>query len=752
MILTGILFVLAFSDLIVGVSNDAVNFLNSAIGSKAASFNTIALFAMAGVLAGSVFSSGMMEVARKGIFHPQFFAFSEVMIIFLGVMLADIILLDLFNTFGIPTSTTVSVVFELLGAAVGMALIKVYHDPNHLSFGEYINSARALAIISAILFSVVVALLAGAIIQYFVRLVFTFDYEKNFRRFGAIWAGLAISGIMFFILIKGAKNATFMDKATKQAIHDNWLLILSTTFVAGTILFLILQRLKVNILRIVVLIGTFALAMAFAGNDLVNFIGVPMAAYNAYHFFVESGATSPDTFMMKDLAHKVPANTWMLVLSGVVMALTLKYSRKARSVTETEVNLGRQDEEGYERFGSTIFARMLVQNVINAHKRVTAILPDSFNEAVARRFKPKKWQPKEGAEDQQPPHFDMLRASVNIFVAAILISIGTTLKLPLSTTYVTFMVAMGSSLSDRAWGRESAVYRVSGVLAVIGSWFFTALFGFTMAFILVNIMYFGGKLVVFALLAVVAFILYQTHFLHKKREEKKSRLLREAQGIGKLSADKLVAKSADEVLRFLSAYQNLISRTLSNLASENRRGLRTTYSDFLDINALAKEKKEKVNKVIDKLTDDSLESGYYYVQVMDYLRELSNSTRHFIEPALKHVENSHKPLIPEQNESLNEVMQSLREFVNTALETVENRQSLETLNDKKKELLKTIKKARKLQIKRIKANQVGTRNSMLFFALLTELKNFALFGYSFVKAQQRLADSAKGILVDDTAE
>ncbi len=735
MILVGILFILAFSDLIVGVSNDAVNFLNSALGSKAGTFNTIMIFAALGILFGAVFSSGMMEVARKGIFHPEHFYFAEIMLIFMAVMLADIILLDLFNTFGMPTSTTVSIVFELLGAAVAMALIKIYYDTGDLSLGDYINTKKALAIISGILLSVVVSLLGGALVQYFVRLVFTFNYEKTLKRYGAIWGAISFTGIIYFILIKGVKGASFMTKEMKHMIKVEALTIIGLAFVAFFVLFLILQMFKVNILKVIVLVGTFSLATAFASNDLVNFIGVPMAAYNSFQYYVASGL-GPDEFSMAVLAKKVPTETWMLLASGLVMVLALRFSKKARSVTETELNLGRQ-EEGYERFGTNIFARVVVQSFVNGHRRVSSFLPKSFNRSIERSFEPKRYK-----QDEEVLHFDLLRASVNILMAAILISIGTSMGLPLSTTYVTFMVAMGTSLSDKAWGRESAVYRVAGVMTVIGGWFFTAFFAFTMAFIIVGITYFGGKYAVFGVMIAAVFFLYQTHFLHKKRAKKKSKLFKEALEIGKISSDKLINKSATTVASFLSEYNVMIKNGLRDLTIENRKDLKVIYADFMELNEIAKGKKHNVSKVIDKLTDDSLESGFHYVQVMDYLREMSKSVRYLLEPSLTHLENSHKPLIEVQNIDLADLTMTLSNYIELAKNVVNGAAVKDDLSASKKQLLKTIKKARKRQIKRIKLHEVGTRNSMLYLTILTEIKNIALFTASMVSSHIALVEAA----------
>ena len=749
-ILIIILFVLAFSDLIIGVSNDAVNFLNSAIGSKTAPFNTIIIFAGLGILFGAIFSSGMMEVARKGIFHPEHFYFSEIMLVFLAVMLTDIILLDLFNTFGMPTSTTVSIVFELLGAAVAMSLIKIYMNPDALSIGEYINTQKALAIIGGILLSVAVSILAGAFIQYLVRLVFTFDYEETFKKFGAIWGSISFTGIIYFILIKGIKDASFMTSEVKHLIQDQWLLIIGISFVVFYFMFLILQKVfKLNILRIIVLVGTFALATAFAGNDLVNFIGVPMAAYNSFQFWVASNA-APEAFSMASLAAKVPTETWMLIASGIVMVLTLKFSKKARSVTETEVNLGRQDE-GYERFGSNAFARVLVQLVMNTHKSLSSLVPKKLNKAIIARFKPVTY-----AHDTSvpPPQFDMLRASVNIMMAAIVISLGTSLKLPLSTTYVTFMVAMGTSLSDRAWGRESAVYRISGVLAVVGGWFFTALFAFTLSFIILSIIYFGGKIAIAIILIAAGYFLFQTHFLYKKREQNKQKLLQEAQLIGKVDTIKIKESSQKIITQFLSAYNDIINRGISTLSVENKKGLRLTYADYLKLNKMTRDKKDQVHKLIDNLSNDSFEAEYFYVQVLDYIREVNNNVEDLIKPALDHIENSHKPLIQSQIEDLNNLTHVLHIYINNLIQIVKKESiiDIQSLYTERDRFLKLLRSAKKEQIKRIKAHEVGTRNSMLYFALLIEMKNISIFSLSVIKSHLQIVAIQEGKNVDDDAD
>ena len=443
LILVVVLFALAISDLIVGVSNDAVNFLNSAIGSKAAPKWIIFTVASLGVLVGATFSSGMMEVARKGIFHPDMFFFSEIMIIFLAVMITDVILLDAFNTFGLPTSTTVSIVFELLGAAVAVSLVKISQAGASISeLSNYINSSKALAIISGILLSVFVAFLVGAIVQYISRLVFSFKQHKTLKYYGSIFGGLSIAAMTYFMIIKGAKGASFMSKETVEFLKSNMIMILVYSFFGWTLLLQLLYWIfKIDIPKMIVLVGTFGLAMAFAGNDLVNFIGVPLAGFSSFKAWAASGGMSPDSFEMGMLSGKVPTPTYMLIIAGFVMIITLITSRKARGVVATTVDLSRHGE-GDERFGSSLFSRTIVRSATTINKNIKRVLPNSVIKGIESRFEPN--DELIDIPEYERPAFDKIRASVNLIVAGILISIGTSLKLPLSTTYVTFMVAMGT--------------------------------------------------------------------------------------------------------------------------------------------------------------------------------------------------------------------------------------------------------------------------------------------------------------------
>ncbi|WP_010135162.1 inorganic phosphate transporter, partial [Ochrovirga pacifica] len=507
--------ILAIIDLVVGVSNDAVNFLNSAIGSKAIPIKKIMIIASLGVLAGALSSSGMMEVARKGIFIPSQFQFNEIMYIFMAVMITDIILLDVFNTLGMPTSTTVSIVFELLGSAVTISVIKILGNDSQTiaDIWSYINHKTAVTIILGILLSVVVAFSVGAIVQFFSRLIYSFNIEKRPTYINAIFGGLSITAITYFIVIKGLKGSSIYDQL-KDVITNNTLEIIGIAFVIWTLIsFLLISAFKTNVLKIIIGIGTFSLAMAFAGNDLVNFIGVPIAAWNSYEAWQASGLPA-EQLSMGILAKKVPSNDLLLILAGAIMVVTLWFSKKARLVIETGVNLSRQGE-GHEKFKPNSASRAVVRAGISINNLYTKIVPNKTLEVINTKFsKPVVEFNRTDIKDL--PAFDMVRASVNLVVAGILISIGTSLKLPLSTTYVTFMVAMGTSLADRAWGRESAVYRIAGVLSVIGGWFLTALVAFTASAVIAYLIYLGNIFTVGILLTFI-FVLLSKNYLKKDK-------------------------------------------------------------------------------------------------------------------------------------------------------------------------------------------------------------------------------------------
>ena len=507
------LFLLAIFDLVVGVSNDAVNFLNSAIGSKAASFKLVITVAAVGVFFGAALSNGMMEIARHGIFQPEHFYFQELMCIFLAVMVTDVILLDIFNTLGMPTSTTVSMVFELLGGTFVLALIKIAMDETGmLGFGDLLNTEKALSVIIGIFLSVAIAFFFGTIVQYISRLIFTFNYTGRLKYTIGLFGGVAATAIIYFMLIKGLKDSSFMTAENKQWVQDNTLMLTTYCFIGFTILMQILHWCKVNVFKVIVLMGTFALATAFAGNDLVNFIGVPLAGLSAYQDFVANGAGDANGYLMGALNGPAKTPFIYLFLAGAIMVIALVTSKKAKNVIKTSVDLSRQDE-GDEMFGSSGVARSIVRNTMNAGQVIAKFIPDSVKTWADKRFCKDVMIMENGAA------FDLIRASVNLVLAGLLIALGTSLKLPLSTTYVTFMVAMGSSLADRAWGRETAVYRITGVLSVIGGWFITAGAAFTISAIVVLIMYYGGFIAMFAMIGLVIFLLIRSERMYSKKQK-----------------------------------------------------------------------------------------------------------------------------------------------------------------------------------------------------------------------------------------
>jgi phosphate/sulfate permease len=732
--------ILAISDLIVGVSNDAVNFLNSAIGSKVAPLKVILIIASLGVLVGATFSSGLMEIARKGIFHPDQFAFHDVMIIFLAVMVTDIILLDLFNTYGLPTSTTVSIVFELLGAAFAVAMFKIYLDPveSITDMGKYINSGKALAIITGILISVFIAFFTGLIIQFLSRLLFSFKYSRPLKYFGSLWGAMAITTITYFIFLKGAKGASFIDDSTVEWIKSHTFNILMISLLGWTVLLQILRWLfKLNILKMIVLVGTFALAMSFAGNDLVNFIGVPLAGLSAFQEFVKVGDSS---MLMSSLAEPVKANTLLLLLAGLIMVLTLWTSRKARSVTKTEVNLGRQ-YEGYERFGSTGLSRGIVRMVMGINGSMGRYTPGRLKVFIEQRFKEER---KNGitsattADDNDAPAFDMIRASVNLVVASALIALGTSLKLPLSTTYVTFMVAMGTSLSDRAWGRESAVYRVTGVFTVIGGWFMTALIAFLISGIFAILLMMTGWVGMSILVVLAVVMLIRTRVMFKKREL--SEKLSEDLVASPLSITQAQTfeKATSEFKNTLHQLPVLLKKVFDGLATEDVRRLRKIDREIDEFYSQRKKIKDNLPNLVDRLSEESIEAGHYYIQIIDYLKQISNSILHIGRPTFNHVINQHRGANEQQLDDLTELQKKLKTFMDNIRAQIENRyvNGTEALSKEHSDLLAFIDQLKKRQIKRIKNSESGTKVSMLYLNILDEMKNIVLLLMHTVKSHR----------------
>lgn len=732
-----ILFLLAISDLIVGVTNDAANFLNSAIGSKVAPLKVILVIASLGVLVGSTFSSGMMEIARSGVFHPGEFYFSEIMIIFLAVMITDVVLLDTFNTFGLPTSTTVSIIFELLGAAVAISLIKVFNSTDTVAdLSKYINSAKALTIISGILLSVVIAFTFGMLIQFVTRLIFSFNYERTLKYFGALWGGIAITAIVYFMLVKGAKGASFMTHETIGWLHDNTLKLLLASFIGFTILlqFLVLVF-KINILRIIVLVGTFSLAMAFAGNDLVNFIGVPLAGFESFKEAMSDPSFNPATYTMESLTQPVKTPTIFLLVAGLIMVITLFLSKKARTVSQTEINLARQGS-GSERFSSSMLSRSVVRGSVGMSKFMSNIIPDKVTAFIDKRFDTTPLK-KKFKNKKEATSFDQLRASVNMFVASILIASATSLKLPLSTTYVTFMVAMGTSLADRAWGRESAVYRITGVITVIGGWFFTAFTAFTISFLIALFLYWGGIVATFIALTIAMLFVIKTHFIHKKIAEKLNKK-DEFDDKETLSGENILQKCNTSIVSVVDSVSKLYFSSILNLIREDRKKMKKVIQNIEELNLYSKELKYKLYPTLKKLEEDSIETGHYYVQILDYIREIAHCLKYIADPIYEQLDNNHPSLIPEQVRDLHELNESLSTFFEEVKRVIKKQspEGIDNIIVHQQSILVLIEKTKKKQVRYIKSELVGTRNTLMYLNLLAETKNLVLYIINMAKSHR----------------
>lgn len=708
---------LAVFDLIVGVSNDAVNFLNSAIGARVASYNVIMIIASLGMLAGVTFSSGMMEVARKGIFQPQLFLMPELITIFLAVMLTDVLLLDLFNTFGLPTSTTVSIVFELLGAAVAVSLIKIYSAGNGFEeLVNYINTAKALAIITGILLSVVIAFICGAIVQFFARFVFTFDYLPKLKRYGGILGGISLAIIAYFILIKGAKGASFLTPEAVLWIKHNTWTILAVSFVFFGVIFQFLASFtKVNILKPVVLVGTFALAMAFAANDLVNFIGVPLAGMEAYK--IAAASADPFNITMDALQKKVHTSTFLLLTAGVIMIITLWVSKKARSVTKTSVNLSRQ-EEGEERFGSFVLSRGIVGMVTSFFDLTKKIIPRTLRRTTSRRLDPAVYKPiltKDGVE----PAFDLLRAAVTLIVASAVVSYATSMKLPLSTTYVTFMVAMGTSLSDQAWGKESAVYRVTGVLTVVGGWFCTAIIAFTVAALFAWAISIFNVYAIVGLIVFVGIVVWRSFHYHEKKEK-------EASVVSNLNlkdgfdAEYAVNTSFEQVGYFLNEVSTSLRVCFDAFFKDDKQRLREIKTQNKKIQQIANTIIANIFKTLYLLNDEDVETTRKYSRTVGALQEITSCHRDIVMRSYTHVINYHSGLLDSQKEELQRIRVSVARLLeNTAIMLLKNKKvDYDYIESQRKRLNDYVIDFNKNQIHRIQDAESKTRQSILFYGFL----------------------------------
>jgi phosphate/sulfate permease/uncharacterized coiled-coil protein SlyX len=722
-----LLFVLAIADLVVGVSNDAVNFLNSAIGSKAVPMRTILIVAGLGILAGAVFSSGLMEVARKGIFNPELFFFDEIIIIFLAVLITDILLLDFFNSLGIPTSTTVSVVFELLGAAVVISLLKLYEtDEGFASLGQFINVQKASEISLGILISVFLAFIVGALVQFVSRLIFSFDYQRKLKYIGGLYGGISLSAITYFILLKGTNSITFLNQNIVEQVLENKIWILSISFLFWTLMSqLLIQVFKCHILKVIVVIGTFALALAFAGNDLVNFIGVSIAAWQSFILWQEAFLASgilPSEFLMDGLSGEVQTPVYLLVTAGAIMVVTLWFSSKAQYVVQTGVNLGRQGE-GQERFQPNALSRTVVRYSVFVGQTFSQVLSEPVQEKINSRFSypEKALGYKKGVAK---PAFDLLRASVNLVLASILISMATNYTLPLSTTYVTFMVAMGTSFGDRAWGRESAVYRVAGVFNVIGSWIATAAIAFTAAGLLSLIIWFGSYYAIGGLVLLAFFSILRSAIRHSRRVKYE----REHKKFNKtdiITINEITKESSDNIVKVISGVNELLLDVVNNLGYHDLSRLKKSLKTQEELELVIDELKDNIFYYIKSLEDTNVEASKFYVLTLDYLQDMVQSLSYITRSSHTHVSNNHKNLKFSQIRDLKSVQGDLDQVYGELIKAFQSSEfdSIEQLITNEKKVLDKISDLLQKQIDRIRDTENSPKNSKLYFGILLETKN-----------------------------
>ncbi|MGI6792962.1 anion permease [Bacteroides sp. KG68] len=731
------LFVLAVFDLMVGVSNDAVNFLQSAVGAKAASFKTVLFIAAVGVFIGAALSNGMMDIARHGIYQPQHFYFAEIMCILLAVMLTDVVLLDVFNTMGLPTSTTVSMVFELLGGTFALALVKVYGDDT-LGLGDLINTDKALSVIMAIFMSVAIAFFFGMVVQWLARIVFTFNYKRHMKYSIALFGGIAATSIVYFMLFKGLKDSSFMTPENKHWLQENTLWLLGLIFASFTVLMQILHWFKVNIFRIIVLLGTFALALAFAGNDLVNFIGVPLAGYSALTDYIANGTeVGPDGFLMASLQGAASTPWYFLFGAGVIMVYALYTSKKAHNVIKTSVDLARQDE-GEESFGSTPMARTLVRFSMNLSNSFSKIMPESGKQWIETRFRKDEAIIADGAA------FDMVRASVNLVLASLLIALGTSLKLPLSTTYVTFMVAMATSLSDRAWGRDSAVFRITGVLSVVGGWFITAGAAFTICFFVALIISFGGTTAIVALIALAVFSLIRSQMMYKKRKAKEQgnetlkQLMKSNDNSEILGL--LRHHTREELSKIMAFTEENFERSVTSFLHENLRGLRRAMGAVKFEKQLIKQMKRTGTLAMCRLDNNTvLEKGLYYYQGNDFASELVFSVGRLCEPCLEHIDNNFKPLDAIQKGEFADVTENITSLLQTCRHKLEtnNYNGFESEIRKGNDLNGQLAQLKREELQRIQSQSSSIKVSMVYLTMLQEAQNVVTYTINLMKVSRK---------------
>lgn len=721
-----VLFIFAVIDLNVGVSNDAVNFLNSAVGAKAASLKTILIIAAIGIFIGASTSNGMMDIARHGMFQPEHFYFRQLMCVFLAVTVTDVVLLDIFNSLGMPTSTTVSMVFELLGASFAISLIKLgSHEglEGVNTLADLLNTGKALEVIAGIFLSVAIAFFFGIIVQWISRLIFTYNYKKGLTAKIGVFGGVAVTSIIYFMLFKGMKGAAFMTPEVKEYLNENTLMLLGIVFAVSTVLMQLLHALKVNVFKVIILIGTFALAMAFAGNDLVNFIGVTMAALDSVlHFAREAvpAGISADEYMMGFLNEPAQTSVWFLIGAGAIMVYALCTSKKAHEVLKTSINLSRQDE-GDEMFGSSSMARKLVRAGMGFINGVNKISPKSVKRWVAKRFDQEHVVLDEGAA------FDLVRASVNLVLAGLLIALGTSLKLPLSTTYVTFMVGMGSSLADQAWGRESAVFRITGVISVIGGWFLTAGAAFILAGIVASIMYFGGPVAMVVMASLALFLLIRSHISYKNKKNEEVRDVKMDIVLNSENHQEVWAAlsghTAETLCHTLEYAADTYEGVIRAFAREDVRKLRTALDKIVEEKAWLKKQRRHETlgfRRIDKGL--AFEKNTWYYLSSNNAQQILNTLTRITNPMKEHTDNNFRPLSPQYLEEFAPYQQRLVAVFRGISEVIRTGDftEAERLSAEGKWLKKEISNLRRVQTHRLQEDAENIKVAFVYLNLIQE--------------------------------
>ncbi len=725
-IMLAVLAILAISGLYVGVTNDAVNFLNAAIGSKVAKMRTILAVASIGIIIGVLTSTGMMEVARSGMFNPGLFTFHEIMILYVSVMFANVILLDIYNSLGLPTSTTVALVFSLLGAAIAVSLYKISGDPSLTigSLGGFINTTRAMGVISGILLSVVIAFIFGTLVMWLSRLFFSFRYIALFRRFGAIWCGLSFTAIAYFAVFKALKGI-LAGTYIYNWISDNLLLAVILCWIFCSVVLAFLQLFRINILRINILSGTFALALAFAGNDLVNFIGVPIAGLDAYKIASDAGSTE---VMMEALNENLPAQFIWMLLSGVIMIVTLWTSTKSLNVSQTEISLAGHSDEVEGEGNSNVFSRSIVRASINMSNFFDRVIPQSEQEFVGKRFV------YEDVEKNGAP-YDKIRAVVNLTTAALLISVGTSLKLPLSTTYVCFMVAMGSSLADKAWGRESAVHRITGVMTVVMGWFVTGIGAFIIAIAVGLLLIWGGTPAFVVVTLACAYMLVKSNFVDAKKKDAMPDAAVE---------NNTVDNVLSEVCQMMKVSTQIYDRTLVAVSKEDRKALKELVRESAEMYDQCHKIKYSLMPALRKMKGSGLELSLYYIQVVDYLNEMAKALVHITRPAYDHIDNNHKGLSEEQTNDLMHINDDVSEIYGNINRMITDNDfaDIDLVLTMRDNLFERIATTTKSELVRINAGEGNTKASMFYLTVLSETKAMVLQARNLLKAQRYFLEHA----------